>query len=100
MKKCNVNENHLYSNHLTQCPWCEIRKATGKDHFPDSTGLQRTTQAPKTKSAQSKSYIPTLTNIIPPTPKTTSATTYTIPPTTKPNQASTPRGTYKVAAFL
>jgi formylglycine-generating enzyme required for sulfatase activity len=83
MKKCNVNGNHFYSDHLTHCPWCEIRKDTGKDPFPDSTGLQMTMPAPITrvstpvsKSAQLK------TNIQMPTP------------------APTPRGYYKVATFF
>src|SRR5659263_91593 len=73
MKKCNVNGNHLYSNHLTQCPWCDIKKATGEDHFPDSTGMQMAMPAPVPKvptpvinNTQSKTYIP------PPTPAPTS----------------------------
>src|SRR5659263_155945 len=46
MKKCNVNGNHFYSNHLNHCPWCKIRKDTGKDWFPDSTGIQMRMPAP------------------------------------------------------
>src|SRR5659263_192592 len=65
MKKCNINGNHFYSNHLTHCPWCKIKNDTGKDHFPDSTGLQMAMPAPVpkmptpvTQSAPSKIYIP------------------------------------------
>jgi thioredoxin-related protein len=83
MKKCNANGNHLYSDHLTHCPWCDIKKDTGKDFFPDSTGLQMAMPAtitkvstPVTESAQLKIKIPT------------------------PSPASTPRGYSKVATFF
>jgi PKD repeat protein len=38
MKRCKINENHWYSNHLSYCPWCKIANETGKDPFPSSTG--------------------------------------------------------------
>lgn len=39
LKECSANKNHCYSNHLHYCPWCKIRKETGKDHFPSPSRL-------------------------------------------------------------
>jgi formylglycine-generating enzyme required for sulfatase activity len=81
MKKCAANENHFYSDHLTHCPWCELKKDTGKDHFP---GLQMTMTAP-------------ITIVSRPVPKSAPLKTY-IPPLRKTTYA--PRGFYKVATFF
>jgi len=36
LQVCNVNENHCYSSHLNECPWCALKKRGkhGKDIFP------------------------------------------------------------------
>jgi DNA-binding helix-hairpin-helix protein with protein kinase domain len=35
LKKCNINDKHRYSDHLSYCPWCKIASDTGKDIFPN-----------------------------------------------------------------
>ncbi|MCK4268967.1 MAG: hypothetical protein KAW93_00640, partial [Methanogenium sp.] len=36
LQVCSVNENHCYSSHLNECPWCALKKRGkhGKDIFP------------------------------------------------------------------
>ena len=32
LRECKVNRNHVYSEHLSHCPWCKMKK----DYFPQS----------------------------------------------------------------
>lgn len=35
LSECSTNSQHLYSNHLKSCPWCELtKKRNGRDPFP------------------------------------------------------------------
>lgn len=55
MKKCSVNENHFYGNHLSYCPWCKIKKEKGKDYFPRSIKSETLLKCPpRYKSSQIK----------------------------------------------
>ncbi|MFZ3167625.1 MAG: S-layer protein domain-containing protein [Candidatus Methanoperedens sp.] len=40
LKKCSENMNHLYSDNLSHCPFCELTEGTGVDLFPSSIGYQ------------------------------------------------------------
>jgi len=59
MKKCNINNNHWYANHLTECPWCKLAKSTGEDPFPDSSTIGQ--QVPLPGRASLSSYTSTST---------------------------------------
>jgi DNA-binding helix-hairpin-helix protein with protein kinase domain len=56
--ECSVNSNHIYSRHLSQCPWCDIYHRQGVDHFPEkpipsNIGQQIQLPKPTTPSIQS-----------------------------------------------
>jgi formylglycine-generating enzyme required for sulfatase activity len=39
--QCSINEQHHYSNHLSDCPWCErTTKLGGRDPFPPKQNLR------------------------------------------------------------
>jgi serine/threonine protein kinase len=38
--QCQKNKNHLFLSHLSDCPWCEVSNARGKDPFPSPIGQQ------------------------------------------------------------
>ena len=61
MKQCNKNENHLYPNHLSYCPWCKIAKETGKDSFPSKVGQQIALKAPSIQKGPQLSSSPSST---------------------------------------
>ncbi len=42
LTKCSVNEQHVYGNHLTKCPWCvRTQQLQGRDPFPSKQAVQR-----------------------------------------------------------
>ena len=61
MKQCSKNENHLYPNHLSHCPWCKIAKETGKDSFPSKVGQQIALKAPSIQKGRQVSSSPSST---------------------------------------
>ena len=61
MKQCSKNENHLYPNHLSYCPWCKIAKETGKDSFPSKVGQQIALKAPSIQKGRQVSSSPSST---------------------------------------
>jgi Protein kinase domain len=34
VKACEENSNHRFGGHLRACPWCDVRRRTGRDPFP------------------------------------------------------------------
>ena len=42
LRKCPVNEQHRYGDHLSQCPWCErTKQLQGRDPFPSQLAVKR-----------------------------------------------------------
>jgi DNA-binding helix-hairpin-helix protein with protein kinase domain len=89
LKRCSVNENHLYSKHLPQCCWCELaQKFGGRDPFPAQAEIQGGTQLQKSLALQQPitSIAPQIPTVIHPktsittkssTSSTSSQNTYT-----------------------
>lgn len=39
-KECQANDNHLFLDHCSSCPWCGIARSSGRDPFPSLLGQQ------------------------------------------------------------
>jgi DNA-binding helix-hairpin-helix protein with protein kinase domain len=66
---CSVNRQHVYSNHLASCPWCERKRLLrGRDPFPSDVDVKagRHLNAPPPKPATLKGPSPTPTPVKPP----------------------------------
>jgi DNA-binding helix-hairpin-helix protein with protein kinase domain len=59
---CHDNQQHIYSNHLTACPWCErAAQLAGRDPFPSVAAVQagehlRPAPPPRTRLKQTSGW--------------------------------------------
>lgn len=94
---CQVNQQHVFSGHLANCPWCErAAMLGGRDPFPSVTAVQagehlRPAPRPRTSLKQTSGWSlpypgrPSRTGPHPPTPRP-------IPPSSAGGPTTTPAG--------
>ena len=76
LKSCARNENHFFSGHLSECPWCERTLFLGRDPFPSNAAIARKEHlkaAVRTsnRTVRQHQHPPTATSTVPnqPTPR-------------------------------
>ena len=89
LTKCRRNKQHLYSGHLSACPWCERAKLLGgRDPFPSRKAVQRGQHLQQPlPSVGKRRTIPVGTPATTRTPSKSPAATVT-PPITHPRRIS------------
>ena len=60
LRSCAANGQHLFGQHLSECPWCKrTRQLGGRDPFPSMTAIQRGQHLQRLPHKQSRVIHPT-----------------------------------------
>jgi hypothetical protein len=65
LKRCRRNENHVFSEHLTECPWCDRALSLGRDPFPSNASISRKEHLKAPVKTGAKGGVTTITTQIP-----------------------------------